>query len=66
MQRRVFLGVLGSAVAWPMVARAQQPKMPVVGFLRSASLKDATRLVTAFRNGLKETGFIEGQNVAIE
>jgi putative ABC transport system substrate-binding protein len=53
-------------VAWPLAARAQQAGVPVVGFLRSSSLADSTVLVTAFRDGLRETGFVEGQNVAIE
>src|ERR1700674_3373072 len=67
MRRRDFIKVMaGSTAAWPLTARAQQPKMPVIGFLRSASLADAANLVTAFRQGLKETGYIEGQNVAIE
>jgi putative ABC transport system substrate-binding protein len=53
-------------VAWPLAARGQQPTLPVIGFLRSASLADATNLTDAFRQGLREIGYVEGQNVVIE
>ena len=66
MRRRELITLLGGAAAWPLTARAQQPSTPVIGFIRSSSLADSTVLVTAFRNGLRETGFVEGQNVAIE
>jgi putative ABC transport system substrate-binding protein len=58
--------ITGSTVAWPLAARAQQPSLPAIGFLRSTSLADAAHLVTGFRNGLKEAGFVEGQNVTVE
>jgi putative ABC transport system substrate-binding protein len=68
MRRREFITLIGGAAAtgWPLAARAQQPEMPVVGFLRSTSLADATPLVAAFRQGLKKMDFVEGQNVGIE
>src|SRR5262249_27999616 len=56
----------GAAVAWPLAARAQQAAMPVVGFLRSTSAAGSEQLVAALRQGLKEAGFVEGQDVAID
>jgi hypothetical protein len=67
MKRREFITLLGSATAaWPFTARAQQPKMPVIGFLHYGSPETYTHIVSAFRQGLGDSGFSEGQNVAIE
>ena len=66
MKRRTFIAGLGSAAAWPVAVRAQQPAVPVVGYLSAQSAEVEYKIVTVpFLQGLKETGYVEGQNVAV-
>ena len=66
MKRREFIMVLGGGAAWPLAARAQQPAMPVIGYLSSLGRAISVRFDAAFRRGLSDIGYFEGQNVSVE
>jgi putative ABC transport system substrate-binding protein len=66
MRRRKFITLVGGAVTWPFAVRAQQSAMPLIGFLNSQSAGSFSHLVAGFQQGLRESGFLEGQNIQIE
>ena len=66
IKRREFITLIGAGTAWPLAVRAQQAAIPIVGFLHAGSPEPNTKLVVGFRNGLNETGYVEGRNVGIE
>jgi putative tryptophan/tyrosine transport system substrate-binding protein len=66
VRRRQFIKLVGGAIAWPLAAQAQQPATPVIGFLSSSALADRARYLTPFQQGVRETGYVEGQNVVVE
>src|SRR5258705_13418456 len=66
IRRREFIALVGGAATWPLAARAQQPAMPVVGFLEIRSPEMIIERLRAFRQGLRETGYVEGENVTID
>src|SRR5258707_13758096 len=66
LKRREFIALLGGTAAWPLASHAQQPAMPVVGFLRSTPATGFAYIIDPFRQGLNDAGFVEGKNVAIE
>jgi putative tryptophan/tyrosine transport system substrate-binding protein len=66
MRRREFIAGIGSAAAWPIAVRAQQSKVPVIGYLSGRSSESDVSMLLAFRRGLGEAGFVEGRNVAID